>query len=265
LNPVQAQPDTSASPFSLSASLTTPDNTAAVGKRPRGRPPGDKREQILRVAPQLFARYGYRKTRWSDVGAAVGLQSSGLYYYFESKLHCLYEVIGSTIVGWHDRFDEVTSRPLSYEERLVEVLFDTYDLTDEELLKTRVVVAEWGRVAIRRSSGREERARLDTRARIQELEYAWGTFLARGMEEGVVAEDDPQVLTRALLGLRQSIWYWYEPGGRLTLDDLAAFYVGRQLALLGAPPRLVERAGRGSSEPKPEERGSGSGSLGPGT
>jgi TetR/AcrR family transcriptional regulator, cholesterol catabolism regulator len=245
--------------------LATPDNISPAGKRPRGRPPGDKREQILRVAPELFARYGYRKTRWGDVGAAVGLQGSGLYYYFESKLHCLYEVIGSTIVDWHDRFDEITTRPVPYEDRLVEVLFDTYDLTDEELLKTRVVVAEWGRVAIRRSSGREEQARLDTRARIQELEYAWGTFLARGMEESVVTEDDPQVLTRALLGLRQSIWYWYEPGGRLTLDDLAAFYVRRQLALLGAPATLVDAAGRGPGEPEPEERGSGSGSLGSGT
>jgi AcrR family transcriptional regulator len=225
--------------------LTTPDDNAPVGKRPRGRPPGDKREQVLRVAPEFFARYGFRQTRWGDVGAAVGLQSSGLYYYFESKLHCLYEVIGRTIDGGHDRFDAITSRPAPYEEQLVEVLFDTYDLTDEELLKTRVVVAEWGRVAIHRSSGREERARLDTRARIHDLEYAWGTFLARGMAEGVVTEDDPRVLTRALLGLRQSIWYWYEPGGRLTLDDLAVFYVRRQLALLGAPRALIDKAGGG--------------------
>jgi hypothetical protein len=108
-----------------------------------------------------------------------------------------------------------------------------------------VVVAEWGRVATRRRSGREERARQDTRARIHELEYAWGTFLARGMQEGVITEDDPRILTRALLGLRQSIWYWYEPGGRLTLDDVAAFFVRRQLALLGAPAAtLVDGAER---------------------
>jgi TetR/AcrR family transcriptional regulator, cholesterol catabolism regulator len=219
--------------------LATSDDTAPVGKRRRGRPPGDKREQILRVAPEFFARHGYRQTRWADVATAVGLQSNGLYYYFESKLHCLYEVIGLTIGEWHDRFDAITTRPGSFEERLIEVLFDTYDLTDEQLMRTRVVVAEWGRVAIHRSSGREERARLDTRARIHDLEYAWGTFLARGMEDGLIAEDDPRILTRALLGLRQSIWYWYQPGGRLTLDDLAAFYVPRQLALLGAPAGLV--------------------------
>ena len=187
------------------------------------------------MAPEFFARYGYRQTRWGDVGAAVGLQPGGLYYYFESKLHCLYEVIGQTIVEWHDRFEQIASRSVPYEDRLVEVLFDTYDMTDEQLLKTRVVVAEWGRVATRRRSGREERARQDTRARIHELEYAWGTFLARGMQEGVITEDDPRILTRALLGLRQSIWYWYEPGGPLTLDDVAAFFVRRQLALLGAP------------------------------
>src|ERR671930_2578466 len=82
-------------------------------------------------------------------------------------------------------------------------------------------------------------------ASIHELEYAWGTFLARGMQEGVITEDDPRILTRALLGLRQSIWYWYEPGGRLTLDDVAAFFVRRQLALLGAPRALIDKAGGG--------------------
>jgi AcrR family transcriptional regulator len=245
--------------------LTTPDNpTAAAARRPRGRPPGDKREQILRVAPGIFARYGYRQTRWADVGAAVGLQSNALYHYFESKLHCLYEIIGLSITSWHDRFDEITTRPGPYEKRLVEVLFDTYELTDDELLKTRVVVAEWGRVAIHRSSGREEHARQDTRARIHDLEYAWGTFLARGMEEGIITEDDPRILARALLGLRQSIWYWYQPTARLTLDDLAAFFVHRQLALLGAPSTLADRA-RGPSEPELEERDSSSGSQGSGT
>ena len=69
------------------------------GKRdsPR-RKPGVKREQILDVATEYFGRYGYEDTKWADVAAAVDIGSTALYHYFESKQHCLFEIMSQTIV-----------------------------------------------------------------------------------------------------------------------------------------------------------------------
>jgi hypothetical protein len=53
------------------------------------------------------------------------------------------------------------------------------------------------------------------------------------MQQGLLPERDPQLLARALLGLYNSVWVWYRPDGRLTLDDLAGFYIERELELLG--------------------------------
>ena len=54
-------------------------------------------------------------------------------------------------------------------------------------------------------------------------------------------EADPRLLTRATLGLYNSIWHWYRPRGTLTVDDIADFFIRRQLAVLGLSPDLLDR------------------------
>ena len=67
---------------------------------------------------------------------------------------------------------------------------------------------------------REEEARELARARIRDVEFTWATFLVRGMEQGVLPEADPRLLTRALLGLYNSIWHWYRPRGQVSLEEV---------------------------------------------
>ena len=98
----------------------------------------------------------------------------------------------------------------------------------------RALTAEQGLVGVRRSSEREESARLMARERMRDLEFAWSTFLVRGMEQGVIPEADPAMLTRAVLGLNTSVFHWYRPGGTIALRDVADFFVNRQLAMINA-------------------------------
>jgi hypothetical protein len=60
------------------------------------------------------------------------------------------------------------------------------------------------------------------------------------MEQGILPEADPRLLTRALLGLYNSIWHWYRPRGSISLDEVRAFFLRRQLAVLGLPPELAD-------------------------
>jgi hypothetical protein len=124
---------------------------------------------------------------------------------------------------------------------MVAVLVDGFDLTDRDVLRMRVIVAEHGRVGMKRDLPREEAARENARTRKRDYEFAWGAFLARGMEQGVLPEQDPQLLARAVIGLYNSIWHWYRPGGTLSLDDVGRFFVGRELAVLGLDPELAAK------------------------
>src|SRR3954452_1280088 len=149
--------------------------TAPARKAPRPSS-RSKRADILATASRYFGEHGYEDTKWADIAAEVGIGSTALYHYFESKLHCLYVIMGEALESFSTDFDRITKEHDDYVEALVAVLRSGYDITDEEVLRLRVLVAEQGLVGIRRTSPREEEARALARSRTRDLEFAWAAF-----------------------------------------------------------------------------------------
>jgi AcrR family transcriptional regulator len=196
----------------------------------------NKRAEILATATEYFAREGYQDSKWADVATAVGVGSTALYHYFESKLHCLYEIMAEALESDRAKFDRIITEHDDFTEALNAVLNEVFDLTDLEVMRNRVLVSEQSLVALHRTSPREEEARQLARERTRDLEFAWATFLTRGMEQGAIPKTDARLLTRAVLGLYNSVWHWYRPRGDLRLEDVRDFYVGRCLAVVGLAP-----------------------------
>jgi AcrR family transcriptional regulator len=207
--------------------------------RPARSRPGLKRGRILEVAIEQFGRHGYEETKWADIAAAVGIGSTALYHYFESKQHCLFEIMEQAIADFRARFDRIIAEHDDWTEALLAALHDQFLLSDQEVLRLRVLVAEIDRLGIAHPLPREEAARDGARSEIRDLEFAWGAFLARGMQQGLLPESDPRLLTRAVLGLANSVWHWYRPGGPLELAEVGRYFIGRELALLGCPTELL--------------------------
>ena len=214
----------------------------AGGARGGQESPRSKRQAILNAAIEHFGRQGYEYTKWADIAADLGLGSTALYHYFESKLHCLYVIMADALGWFRTEFDRITDEHDDYLEALLAVIAGSYELTEQQVLRNRVLVAEQGLVGVRRTSPREEEARILARARVRDVEFAWATFLVRGMEQGLLPEADPRMLTRATLGLYTSVWHWYWPRGPVALEEVADFFMRRQLAILGLSPELADRA-----------------------
>jgi TetR/AcrR family transcriptional regulator, cholesterol catabolism regulator len=193
----------------------------------------NKRAEILTVATDLFAREGFQDSKWADVAAAVGVGSTALYHYFESKLHCLYEIMAEALESEVERFDRITGEHEDFAEALEAVLRSAFELTEREVLRNRLLVSEQVLVGVHRTSAREEEARQLARARTRDLEFKWAAFLTRGMEQGAIPEAEPRLLARAILGLYNSVFHWYRPRAGLELADVADFYVPRCLAVAG--------------------------------
>jgi TetR/AcrR family transcriptional regulator, cholesterol catabolism regulator len=200
---------------------------------------GVKKEQIIEVATEHFGRYGFEDTKWADVAAAVDIGSTALYHYFESKQHCLFEIMGRAVREFRERFDRIVAANDNWEDALVAVFVEGFTLSESDVLKLRVLTAEHGRVAVPRSLPREEAARADVRSLKRDLEFAYGAFFARGMQQGLIPESDPQLLARAVIGLYNSVWQWYRPGGTLAMAEVGRFYVSRELAIIGSDPALA--------------------------
>jgi TetR/AcrR family transcriptional regulator, cholesterol catabolism regulator len=124
----------------------------------------------------------------------------------------------------------------------VAVIDDCFRLSERDIQRNRVLVAEQGLLSGRSDSPREEQARQDARARTRDLEFAWASFLSHAMQQGAIPKNDPRLLTRAILGLYNSIWHWYRPNGIVALNRIAEFFTERSLALIGIAPDAVGRA-----------------------
>jgi TetR/AcrR family transcriptional regulator, cholesterol catabolism regulator len=199
-----------------------------------------KREEILAAATERFGRDGYEDTKWADIAADVGVGPTALYHYFESKQHCLYVIMDMAIEGFRARFEALTEQHADPLEALLAVVRDCFDLDEHGVQRNRVLVAEQGLLSGRSSSPREEEARQAARARTRDLEFAWATFLDRAMQQGALPENDPRLMTRAILGLYNSVWHWYRPNGIVALDRVGEFFTERSLALLGVTPDHAE-------------------------
>ena len=203
-----------------------------------------KRLEILAAATDRFGRDGYEHTKWADIAADIGVGATALYHYFESKQHCLYVIMDEAIEDFRSEFVRITAQERDLSRALAIVLESCFALSDHQVLRNRVLVAEQGRLSNTSGSEREEQARQAARSRMRELEFEWASFLAAAMRDGTIPETDPRLLTRAVLGLYNSIWHWYRPNGIISLDRIATYYTELAHALVGLPPRAIapERA-----------------------
>jgi AcrR family transcriptional regulator len=203
-----------------------------------------KRQEILTAAIEHFGRQGYEYTKWADIAADVGLGSTALYHYFESKLHCLYEIQIGALEADLEQFERLTAERGEFGPVLLRLLNGLFELTEHDVQRNRVLVAETGLLSVPRNSPREEDARGRARARVRDIEFAWAAFLTRGMEQGAIPQADPRLLTHAVLGLYNSVWHWYRPGGGLSIDVVRDFFVERCLAVVGSPELAATPAAR---------------------
>ncbi len=222
----------------------------------------NKRAAILEVATEQFGREGYEHSKWADVAAAVGIGSTALYHYFESKLHCLYEIMAEALEADREKFERITNEHDDFVGALAAVLQGAFELSEHEVQRNRLLVSEQVLVGVHRTSAREESARQLARSRTRDLEFVWATFLTRGMEQGAIPEADPRLLARAILGLYNSVFHWYRPGGDLALADVADFYVRRCLAVAGLPMDVADPGAVTTRPPKAKAAASRSRSSG---
>ena len=193
--------------------------------------PRNKRAEIVAVATEYFGEIGYEETKWADVAGAVGLGPTALYHYFESKQHCLFEILVEAVED--ARVEFVRLNEGAFAVAFPAVVRGSFERSDREARRARVLVAEQGLVRHRREGPREESARARAFELLKEYEAGWRDLLATGMREGAIPTADADLLMRTVIGTYNSVWQWYRPEGRLGLEEVADFYVPRLLTLAG--------------------------------
>jgi AcrR family transcriptional regulator len=186
----------------------------ATGRRPRGRP-GYNQDAVLRRAIDLFNRQGYDATSINDLAADLGVSKSAIYHHFESKEALLSAALDEALEGLSSAV--AAAADATREESAYDRLQATVEAAVHILVAHRPAVTLLLRV--RGNNALELRA-LERRRHIDEQ---LAVVVQQAADEGDLRDDvDPEVISRLVFGMVNSLVDWYRPDGSIDPETLAA-------------------------------------------
>jgi len=175
-----------------------------------------KRDEILDVAAQCFARQSFAATSMNDIAAACGTSKARLYHYHESKEAILFDLL-----------DRYTQRLLALIGE-AEAIARRQNLGGREALNelVRAFLAEYETSATRHvalvsdTKFLSEQQRELILGRQRDMVAAFTRFLKRAYPERVTAANQT-ALTMMLFGMINWTFTWLRPGGPMSYGAFA--------------------------------------------
>jgi TetR/AcrR family transcriptional regulator, cholesterol catabolism regulator len=197
-----------------------------VAKRPRRNNESNRREELLRASARLFRQKGFDGTSIRDISSAAGMQSGSPFYHFKTKQDILVAVMEEGLTEGLRLTGEVMALDAPPEDKLVRmirtqlgtILDDAHDFVP-------VLHYEW-----RALTPANRRRILALKDRYDAL---WQRLIDDLQSAGHMP-GDAQLMRLLILGAVNWVATWYTPGGRLSLDDVAA---GAARLFLGNVPQ----------------------------
>ena len=184
--------------------------------RPRSANHDLKREAIVDVAAQCFARQSFPAASMNDIATACGTSKARLYHYYESKEAILFDMLDSYTQGLLALIGEAEGQ--AQRKRL----------TEREALTelVRTFLAEYENSATRHAAlvsdtkflGDTQREQILNRQR--DVVAAFTRFLKRAYPERIHAANQTAV-TMMLFGMINWTFTWLRPGGTMSYVDFA--------------------------------------------
>ena len=204
------------------------------------KPASARRDDILRIATELFAERGFNAVGMRAIADAVGIRSSSLYYHFPSKMDILHSIaLDATKTFVESQLPRLEGEG-SHAERLTELFAEHVKYFWAHRTEEAVGLRELRELEAERAEEVNTYRRAYQRALM--------AFVTEGRDLGEFAVDDPRVATMAVLNMINGVNEWYREGGALTIDEVAAAYaqfaVRGILGATGAAPSIAAKRKR---------------------
>ena len=168
--------------------------------------------RILLAAEQLFWEKGYLGTSVNDIAKVAGVNKATIYYYFESKMDLLYQVILISMKELLASSEPIVNSALPLREKFKQLV--------ENHVKWRTSHIELAAIAeVERRNLPPDFLREYMGIR-DEYEVIFRKMLKELIETGEFREMNSKIATFFTLGLVNSLTRWYRPDGPLSADEI---------------------------------------------
>ena len=175
----------------------------------RGRP-GYDQQTVLRRAIEVFNRQGYDGTSMGDLARELGVGKSALYHHVPGKEALLAQALDEALDGLTAVLDRPTGA--SAYERLRAAVRDSVRVLVEHLPAVTLLLRVRGNSEVELAALRRRR----------EIDDRLAALVSAAAAEGSLRADlPPDLVSRLLFGMVNSLVEWYRPGGPVDADMLA--------------------------------------------
>ena len=177
-----------------------------------------RRDQILKTATRIFCEKTYHGATLQEIANAVGMLKGSLYYYITSKEKLLANIILDALQTLNEDLLRVENADLTPVERLRQIV--------REHVKFNAKYREAGTLFLTERNAISSLEEIDKMMQIFERRDKLITrTLREAIEAGVYRPVDIRITSLAIVGLCNSVLFWYRPSGRLSYDEIAdAFF-----------------------------------------
>lgn len=174
-------------------------------------------EQLLDAASKVFGEKGYDATRLQDIAAEIGVLQGSLYYHVGSKAELFRMVRVRRFTSIVNRVSEIAADGSSGRERLQRAVDAHLRHIDRHVNEA----PQWFASMLIRD--RSEAEAIEDHALTSGYRSSWAQILTDGMSRGEMRDDlDVSLAVVSILGMLTWLPNWYQPGRRLTLEDVIA-------------------------------------------
>lgn len=180
-----------------------------------------KLEFILRTSARIFAEKGYHSTSMRDISRATEVSLAGLYYYCKSKEELLFLIQDNCFGRVHERLQERLRETTDAVAKLRLVIENHLSFFVANMAEMKVLSHEADSLAGEMHAhvtGRKQQYTRLVRRILSEVQQAQQQGTREGHGGG--HKVDLTVATYALFGMMNWIYNWYDPHGKLSVNDL---------------------------------------------
>jgi AcrR family transcriptional regulator len=182
---------------------------------------GTRRDELLSIAANVFARQGVANATVRDIAEAAGILSGSLYHHFDSKDEMVREILEPVLEQLVRDYDAAIDNVDSVPEALRALLRVGFHFVSEHRNEATILQNDVAYLRDRFSFV----ASLDER-----VGQRWIAALTRGVERGELRADlDLKLVYRMMMGSVQSAVRWLRPRGRYSADEVASQYADAYL------------------------------------
>ena len=162
---------------------------------------GNRLEEVLNSAANLFYTKGFHGTTIEDVARDVGMLKGSLYYYIKSKEDLLYQLL-LTVIERGDAYIAARVDPSGEPvEQLQKAIEAQIDLIIENQVRVGLFFHEFDTLPVKRQQ--------KVLAVMSRYNNRFVDLVRKGQEQGRLIDGEPWLVVNGLLGMCNWIYRWY--------------------------------------------------------